>query len=53
MAAPDFERKMHDRIERELAVRRWADSLGLRLSPDEVEQMVRHLKLAYPMLEPP
>jgi hypothetical protein len=41
MATPDFQRQMRARIEQELAVRRWADALGLRLSPEEVEDMVR------------
>ena len=59
MAAPDFERKMQDRVERELAARRWADSLGLRLSAAEIEELVRRNSRRRPpdmapaLVEPP
>ena len=59
MATPDFERAWSDRIEQQLAVRRWADSLGLRLSHAEIEAIARRNSrrrppgMAMALVEPP
>lgn len=59
MAAPNFDRATRIRIENETAVRRWADALGVRLTPSEVEEMVRRNSrkrppgMASALVEPP